>query len=153
MPQCCRIVVTTIVLAVCMRSPQMLWADIPSQFSQIKHSDSIRFVKAIGNIPPQHAHTITGVAFSNDGKLAFSSGQFPQLAIWNLKTGSQVRHWNAHDTDPRAVSFASDDEVAISTGHSQIKLWDVASGNLIKTIKTKPLVISSCAIAHDGRSI
>src|ERR1051325_10604631 len=85
---------------------------------------------------PQTGHTgsIWGLAMSEDGKLAITSGDDGRAFLWDVATGKALRSFTDHTAgvygvairpDGTRVVTASDDKTAI--------LWDAVTGKKLRT--------------------
>jgi WD40 repeat protein len=113
---------------------------------------------------------VLGVAFSPDGKLlATAIGHDRQLAplpgevrLWDPTTGKLIRRLEGH-SDPvlRAVAFSPDSKVVASGSVAtdpeskkpvgEIKLWDVSTGKVLRTLRGHAGMIRSLAFSSDGK--
>ncbi|AFY93127.1 NB-ARC domain-containing protein [Chamaesiphon minutus] len=84
---------------------------------------------------------ITGLSFSNDGKLLVSGhGDSRYIRLWNIENNYElIREFKAHDGIVYSVVFNHDSSIlATGGGDALIKLWDVRDKDNIKPIG-KPL--------------
>ncbi|HKI31929.1 MAG TPA: hypothetical protein VKA46_08670 [Gemmataceae bacterium] len=122
------------------------------------------------NSPPQfewHRGSAVSLAFSPDGKSLIMGWQWPPTAfIWNLTT-NKVRHllpW--HESDVVAVAYSPDGEI-VATGcgpewppkqpgkrdPAKLRLWDPASGKLIREIEAHRGRIQALAFSPDSKRL
>jgi RNA polymerase sigma factor (sigma-70 family) len=113
-----------------------------------------------------------GLALSPDGKtLAVGQGgdkAQQQLALWDLATGKQTCELGAATRPVGALAFSPDskvlaagDRAAIGAGgggpgdggSSTVRLWDVASGRLLRELKGHTGGVTAVAFAPDGRTL
>ena len=127
-------------------------------------------------VQERKAHDETGVsvAFSPDGRQALTSGGSLAIALWDLATGTLVRAF----TDPGgqsadgnkfymgrlvSVAFSPDGRQALSAAsygapgflglnmRHALKLWDVATGQVLRTMEDHSGHIFSISFSADGR--
>ncbi|MGF1544454.1 MAG: WD40 repeat domain-containing protein [Parvularculaceae bacterium] len=86
----------------------------------------------------QHDNGIDALAASNDGAY-MASGQERQgrsgpARIYSTKDWSLVRTVDHGDT-VNEIDFTSDDKYMVTSGHPTVKVWEVATGKLVRTLK------------------
>ena len=95
--------------------------------------------------------------FSPDGQfVAAGCIQFGRdeifLGIWQAATGELK--WKLESRDPVSVHFSPDGETVIAaTERGKIHLWDVQTGERLKTIEPGAWITRSAAVTPDGRFI
>ncbi|MBI2891025.1 MAG: caspase family protein [Nitrospirae bacterium] len=129
-----------------------------------------------------HGDTVRSVAFSPDGRYALSGSDDKTLKLWDMGSGNLVRTFKGHGsavyeaTDLRpsredglrtfkghgstvySVAFSPDGRYALSGSDDKtLKLWDVESGNLLRTFKGhgdvfRSGIVNSVAFSPDGRT-
>jgi WD40 repeat protein/serine/threonine protein kinase len=112
-----------------------------------------------------HGHTeiIFSVAFSPDGRLAYSTsggkemyvdGSDSDIRIWDLaETGGQVGTLTGHQGIVRCVAVSRDGRRVLSGGWSDktVILWDALSGQLVRRLEGHIDAVSCVAFLPDGR--
>ena len=112
-----------------------------------------------------HTHQVTSVVFSPDGMLLGSGSDDETLKLWRVKDGCCLRTFateqdasvsvGADDVQKRqirAVAFSPDGTLLASGGlEPVIRLWDVKTGECIRTIQTVSAPIWSLAFSPDGQ--
>jgi len=91
----------------------------------------------------RHTDAVIGMAFSADSTLlATGSALGPDdiadisVKIWNVADGRELFTLNGHSGDIHAVVFSPDGSLLASGGTDEtIKIWDVKSGQLIRTLQ------------------
>jgi WD40 repeat protein len=106
---------------------------------------------------------VVSAEFTPDGHGVLSADQDLTIRLWNATTGQLSRALdgsghvgeNGYSPDMRVVAFSPDGRsvLADSMGASSLKLWDMASGRLLRTFEGHPTAPVSIAISPDGRSI
>ena len=105
-----------------------------------------------------HSSNVNALAVSPDGKLlASGSGDMTTkreiptfkrggivggardntVRIWEVQTGREVKTLRGHELPIGGVAFAADGRTLTSVSGDAIKVWDVASGNELRSVKTK----------------
>lgn len=109
----------------------------------------------------------TGVAFSPDGQFVATATETtnPNVHIWRLSDGSLLHDLAGHGTDGSySVAFSPDGKILATSGRAPscnllqqsdanelVKLWDVASGDLIREIPAACGIYADSAVfSHDG---
>ncbi|KAE8153243.1 WD40-repeat-containing domain protein [Aspergillus avenaceus] len=94
------------------------------------------------------------VAFSPDGRILASSGNYTRVILWHMITGKICRILTDHTSLVVCVAFSPDGRlVAAGASDSTIRLWEVASGALRNTLTGHNGLITSLAFSPDGRSL
>jgi hypothetical protein len=109
-----------------------------------------------------HSGSINSVAFAPDGRTALSGSDDKTLKLWDVATGGEIRTFTGHSESILSVAFAPDGRTALSGAASNLKLsgsdkttlklWDVATGQEIRTFTGRSASIDSVAFAPDGRT-
>ena len=112
-----------------------------------------------------HTGIINDVAFSRDGKTAFSTATDAALIIWNLETGDIIHRLGEdqiHGGTALRAAFSPDSKSILSTnnGRSQqspdaeakLILWDVETGEMLRVFRGHTTVVGELAISPDGRT-
>jgi WD40 repeat protein len=116
-----------------------------------------------------HTWGVKSVAFSPDGRLLASGSGWPDntIKLWEVATGREVRTLTGHTWTVYSVAFSPDGRLLASGScgryesgrggcfQGEIKLWDVASGSLVRTLTGPTDVVDSyvrsVAFSPDGR--
>ncbi|MEH2171168.1 MAG: trypsin-like peptidase domain-containing protein [Nostoc sp.] len=117
-----------------------------------------------------HSDSIDSVAISPDGKI-LASGSWETIKIWNFTTGQKIRTLKSYSGSVFSLAFSPDSRTLASTGGSLlslpllskdsslfkddniIKIWNIASGQEIVTLKGHSDWVRSVAFSPDGRTL
>jgi RNA polymerase sigma factor (sigma-70 family) len=127
---------------------------------------SVKRTLAEDQIKDRYYCTYAGVGLSPDGNtVAVPAGgkfdgehRFSGLVLWDAETG-KIRHKLKHDLEVRALGFSPDGKlVASGTGvggaerdMDTVLLWDVKTGQLLRTLKTRDLEGVKVVFAPDSK--
>jgi WD40 repeat protein len=83
-----------------------------------------------------HTQTVTGLAFSPDGKRLLSSSFEPTAIIWDVTTHKLLFRLQGHKSGIMAVAFTPDGSRAITgSDDTTLRLWRVTNGSLIAEMR------------------
>ena len=99
-----------------------------------------------------HTGPVTAVAVASDGGTLASLGRFPDdtLRLWNPETGELLK--TIHKGG-KALCFSQDGRT-LATGDGKegtVRLFDVASGRLLKTLVDSKNIVKTVAFSPDGK--
>jgi len=99
------------------------------------------------------------VIFSPDGQL-LASGAYKEINLYEVSTGELVRNFSGHPTAVNSVAFSPDGELLASGScrwlsvdgclQGEIKLWEVSTGQLVRTLTGHTGYVTSVAFSPDG---
>jgi WD40 repeat protein len=98
-----------------------------------------------------HSEGVTSVVIAPDGRTALSGSDDKTARQWDLATGNTTHSFEGHTNRVRAVAITPNGRVGV-TASDALRLWDLATAKLIRTIKN-PVGFFSVAIAPDSQSI
>src|SRR5215813_9088809 len=104
---------------------------------------------------------IESISFSPDGKVLASGSWEGALKLWDVSTGRELSTIETADAHVHSVTFNPDGKTfasvtsggpTLETGYSLhfVKIWDVASGKLLRTVEAVPWLVS-VAFSPDGK--
>lgn len=112
---------------------------------------------------------VNHIATSADGRLIATGHHQCEAKLWDARTGKLLRSLNqsrdAARCSVRSVAFTPDSQWLLTGGHSEglssgsgqleqsIKIWDVKTGKLARTIEGHQRGIHELAVTRDGRHI
>ncbi len=101
-----------------------------------------------------HGNVVFGLAFSPDGRHLISGsggGDFTAI-IWDVETKRLKHRLKGHRDDTYAVGFTADGARAVTGSYDHdLRLWSVASGEVLTTMTGHGDKVGSLAVAPDGR--
>jgi WD40 repeat protein len=102
-----------------------------------------------------HAGLIHDSGWSRDGRLIATAGYDAAVHVWEVSSGKSLLRVYPHAGYACSVAF-SPDSTWLATGGSEdglIKIYDVASGRIVRSIPTPDVSIYAMAFTSDGRYI
>jgi WD40 repeat protein len=97
---------------------------------------NVRSGTLYGKIEDAHQGRIHGFDFSPDGKLLMSYGDEKVAKIWDVKTLRQVGSLPGHDDTVFGGCFSHHGDRAVTLTQKAVKVWDVASKQLLQDLPT-----------------
>jgi WD40 repeat protein len=105
----------------------------------------------------EHDNQVWELAFSPDGKSLAGCSTGQTVPVWDVESGTLQRTIEVADTQVFAVAFSPDGKTVASGGstykdgeEAEIKLWDVASGKLLRAMADKEHA-RSLTFSADGK--
>lgn len=106
----------------------------------------------------KHTDRVVCVDISIDGKTGVSGGFDNMIYVWDIPTKKCIRAFGKIEELGTAVKLSIDKEILFScsgydgrTIKSTIKIWDLKSGECIKTLYGHEYAISGLETTHDGK--
>ena len=104
----------------------------------------------------RHERIIMSVSFSPDSNILAAGIDNGTIELWDVNTG-KVSILEGHKTvgssDRMRVSFSNDGSILASTSSSEAHLWDVATGELIKTLGEQSWGATNVSFSPDGNTM
>ena len=110
------------------------------------------------------SNLVRSIAISPDGKILASGSLNNTIQLWNLATGEKIRTLVEHSSrfnsllalvnTAYSVSFSPDGKTLASGSYDNtIKLWNLATGEEIRTLQGHSSPVYSVAISPDGKTL
>jgi WD40 repeat protein len=106
---------------------------------------------------------LVSVAFSPDGRRALSGGEHKIVRLWDLDSGKLVREFPGHTEWIFNVAFSPDGRLGYSTSggpdawrdgsDSAVRVWDLATGQVIHRLEGHKGRVFGLAVSPDGRNV
>ncbi|MFN2188768.1 MAG: adenylate/guanylate cyclase domain-containing protein, partial [Candidatus Promineifilaceae bacterium] len=110
------------------------------------HDDFVRDVA----VSPDTKSGLSGSCAELNSEGACTKGE---LILWDLESGSELRHFDGHTDWVNSVEFSPDGETAISgSSDGSIIEWDVKSGQAIQRYDGHSDGVNSVAFSPDGQT-
>jgi WD40 repeat protein len=115
--------------------------------------------KTIKDTPPLytltgHAHIVSALAISADGKLLVSGSWDQTIKIWHLETGKLIRTLKGHRDQVYAIALSPDETIIASGSVDQsIKLWYLETGKLLGTFTGHSHTVTALAFTDSGEML
>src|SRR5262245_26063407 len=91
----------------------------------------------MGTLRWQVRGKVSCVAVSSDGKVLALGAEDGSIALWEMKTGTELRRTMRVDSDVGALVFSPDGKsLASSSSDGEVRLWDVATGRTLLVFDT-----------------
>jgi WD40 repeat protein/mono/diheme cytochrome c family protein len=98
----------------------------------------------------KHESLVTAVAFTPDGKWAVSGGFDGIVALWKTANGDEIRRWEGKAKYITAIAMDPTGKTALIAADRSLYLWDLYSGEVLKTFTGHTATVTSVAFTDDG---
>ncbi len=111
-----------------------------------------------------HSDWVRSVTISEDGHTIVSGSADKTMKVWNLKTGELLHtlkpysNWVnsvaiSKNKDSQKIFMSEDAQTIISGNRDTIKVWNLKTGGLLRTLKGHADWVQSVDISEDGQTI
>ena len=99
----------------------------------------------------EHTGPVNAVAFAGDGNQGLTAGNDGTVILWNLVTLKPLKKFNGHKN--RVMALAAAGSIAASGSWDRtVKIWDLSSGALVRTIG-QPSPVNTIAFGPRGEML
>lgn len=99
---------------------------------------------------------IWSVAFSPNGQLLAASDN-EQVGLWNVQTGERLRYWHGYTASVESywsLAFdATGTRVVSGDAAGTVRIWDLATGDCLKSFHQPKKTVHTVAFSPDGQKI
>ena len=81
-----------------------------------------------------HTWFVETLVFSSDSGLLASADRTGAIYVWDVKTGHRKKTLEGHQISVKALAFSPDSSTLASANHQGLRLWDISTGRLLKTL-------------------
>jgi WD40 repeat protein/serine/threonine protein kinase len=99
---------------------------------------------------PGHAHYVSSLAFSPDGRLLASGGHDSSLRVWDLVTGREALALKNRTGSVNGVAFSPDGTHVAGAGDRTATVWNVKTGEEAQSLWGHAGTVTSVAFSPDG---
>jgi len=98
---------------------------------------------------------VSSIVFSADGKVALTGSAFNNRAtLWDVATGKEINHYAYSKGAPvLGAIFGPGETTILGSGEPDMHLWDLNSGELIRTFLGHSTIAWGVAISPDGKYV
>jgi WD40 repeat protein/tRNA A-37 threonylcarbamoyl transferase component Bud32 len=112
------------------------------------------------------AHAMYGLDYEPGGRRLAAGGEDGEIQIWDIATGSRVKAFPRGTETVYALRYSPDGKILASghgfppweavnhmRGKGVVRLWDVATGRLVRTLRGHSQNVMSLAFSPDGKTL
>ena len=112
-----------------------------------------------------HSSSVESIAISPDGRI-LASTRYKTIKLWDIATGEQIRTLTGHSDSVTSLTISPDSKILASSSNRDvyaevdqdmldktIRLWDIATGEQIRTLTGNSDTVKSLAISPDSKTL
>jgi WD40 repeat protein len=98
---------------------------------------------------------VSSIVFSADGRYALTGSAFnSQATLWDVSTGQEINQYTYPAIAPvLGAVFGPSETTILASGEPDMHLWDLSSGELIRTYLGHSTITWGVAISPDGKYV
>jgi WD40 repeat protein/DNA-binding SARP family transcriptional activator len=105
-----------------------------------------------------HSLWVGGMAFSPDGSRLATIGYDNTAVVWDVASGKQLFSIDAYNqfapySQEIGVAFSPDGRQFATAGMERVRIWDAATGKMLRELPAQPAEAYQVAYNPDGRSL
>jgi WD40 repeat protein len=123
-------------------------ADHTINFWRVTDGDLIRTLQG-------HPHDVENVAFSPDGQTLASISSIYGIRFWRVSDGGLIGAlgWEGEISWTHSFAFSPDGRMLASISNSEISIWNIADGSLVRTLEYPNAGESGAIFSLDGQTL
>lgn len=95
-----------------------------------------------------HEHTVSSCCWDKSGEFLYTASRDKFIKKWELSTGHCKKSFKGHTDWVRYVTLSPDEKMMASCGNDCINVWDIATGNVLTSLRDHDHVILVCQFAN-----
>ncbi|MBK6692638.1 MAG: protein kinase [Myxococcales bacterium] len=101
---------------------------------------------------PAHVSAILDIGFTRDGSALLTASVDQSVKQWSAQNGTPIRVFGSHSDKAGSVFSSVDGRHVVSGGDTTVKVWDAATGALVRTMNAGGAV-RAAALSPDGKTV
>lgn len=114
------------------------------------HPEKLKLVGRLGELRFRHASSITSILRLPDGNILLTSRD-NSARIWDAKTGAEIRRFTSSEDMWGSALLPDGKTILLCSGEKTVTLWNLESGQLLKTFKGHDATVFRAAPFAGGK--